>query len=197
MNVMTYIRNSFLKILYFICILFTINLILLSSNPIDAQFTDIAYMDFLLLFISLIFVFIDYRRWKYNYKGIWEAINKEDNIDASLPSSSYSFEVLLMNDIVNLKNVEMEEKVREVKSDLDEMNDYITKWIHEIKIPVSVCELLSDKIEEIDVSEQLILEFNRIKFLINQVLYTSRASSYSEDLQISEVNIEKDRKSVV
>ena len=190
MNVMTYIRNSALKILYFICILFTINLILLSSNPIDAQFTDIAYMDFLLLFISLIFTFIDYRRWTYSYKGICQAINNKDKVDTRLPISSYYFEVQLIKDIVKLKNIEMEEKVQEVKSELDEMNDYITKWVHEIKIPVSVCELIADKIDEIDISEQLILEFNRINFLINQVLYTSRSSSYSEDLQINEINIE-------
>ncbi|MBW9148608.1 sensor histidine kinase [Clostridium sp. CM028] len=197
MTIMTYIKNSALKILYFICILFTINLILLSSNPIDAQFTDIAYMDFLLLFISLIFTFIDYKRWAYSYKGICEAINNKDKVDTRLPSSSYYFEVQLIKDIVKLKNVEMEEKVQEVKSDLDEMNDYITKWVHEIKIPVSVCELIAGKIEEITMSEQLILEFNRINFLINQVLYTSRSSSYSEDLQINEINIETLIKKVV
>ncbi|MGV8982187.1 sensor histidine kinase [Clostridium sp.] len=197
MNIITYIKNSSLKILYFICILFTINIVLLCSKPINATFTDIAYMDFLLLFISLIFALVDYRRWICNYSGICEAINKGNNIDASLPSSNSSFEAALMKDIVNLKNAEMYVNVQEVKSALEEMDDYITKWVHEIKIPVSVCELLSDKIEEIDVSEQLILEFNRIKFLINQVLYTSRASSYSEDLQINEFNIEKLVKEVV
>ncbi|MFT5872538.1 MAG: hypothetical protein ACI8WT_001469 [Clostridium sp.] len=41
-----------------------------------------------------------------------------------------------MKDIVNLKNVEMGEKVQEVKSALEEMDDYITKWVHEIKIPL-------------------------------------------------------------
>lgn len=197
MTIMTYIKNSALKILYFICILFTINLILLCSNPIDAQFTDIAYMDFLILFISLFFTFIDYRRWKYSYKGICKAINNKDKVDTRLPSSSYYFEVQLIKNIVKLKNIEMEEKIQEVKSDLDEMNDYITKWVHEIKIPVSVCELIADKIDEIDMSEQLILEFNRINFLINQVLYTSKSSSYSEDLQINEINIETLIKKVV
>ncbi|MBZ9625839.1 sensor histidine kinase [Clostridium sp. FP2] len=198
MNMMVaYIKNSTLKILYFICISFTINIVLLCSKPINSQFTDIAYMDFLLLFISLIFAFIDYKRWHHSYKGLCEAINKEDNIDASLPSNSYYFEVQIMKDIINLKNAEMDGKLQEVKSALEEMDDYITKWVHEIKIPVCVCELLSDKIEEIDVSEQLILEFNRIKFLINQVLYTSRASSYSEDLQINEINIQRLVKEVV
>lgn len=197
MNLMTYIKNSTLNILYFICILFTINIILLSSSPIDAQLTDIVYMDFLLLFISLIFAFIDYKKWTYSYKGIYEAINNEDKVDTILPSNIYYFEAQLIKDIVKLKNAEMEGKVQEVKSALDEMNDYITKWVHEIKIPISVCELIADKIEEIDLSEQLILEFNRINFLINQVLYTSRSSSYSEDLQISEINIESMIKKVV
>ena len=167
MNIITYIKNSALKLIYFLVILFTINIVLLISKPIDAQFTDIAYMDFLLLFISLIFAFIDYRRWSYSYKGICQAIKEEADIDSSLPSSSYYFEIELIKDIVRLKNIESEGKVQEVKSALEEMDDYITKWIHEIKIPISVCELIADKIEEIDVSEELIIEFDRIKFLIN------------------------------
>jgi len=197
MNMMTYIKNSVLKILYFICILCTINIVLLSSKPINDQFTDVAYLDFLLLFISLVFAIIDYKRWNCSYKEICQAVIKEDKIDESLPNGSCYFEAQLMKDIVRLKNAEMEGKVQKVKSLLDEMNDYITKWVHEIKIPISVCELITEKIEEIDVSEQLILEFDRIKFLINQVLYTSRASSYSEDLQISEISLEKVVKEVV
>lgn len=230
MNMMTYIKNSSLKIIYFICIFFAVNIVLLSSSPIDAQFTDIVYMDFLLIFISLVFAFVDYKRWKYSYKEIYEAVNNVDKqdeigkvtrveavekigkadqedkiieisdigkIDESLPNNNYYFEAKLIKDIVRLKNDEMEGKVQKVKLSLDEMNDYITKWVHEIKIPISVCELIADKIDQVDESEQLILEFDRIKFLINQVLYTSRSSSYSEDLQISEINMERLVKDVV
>lgn len=87
--------------------------------------------------------------------------------------------------------------IQKANSALNEINDYLTKWVHEIKIPIAVCELIADKIDEIDISEQLIVEFDRIKFLINQVLYTSRASCYSEDLQISEINVEKVVKEVI
>ena len=89
------------------------------------------------------------------------------------------------------------QKFKKANSALNEINDYLTKWVHEIKIPIAVCELIADKIDEIDISEQLIVEFDRIKFLINQVLYTSRASCYSEDLQISEINVEKVVKEVI
>ncbi|MBX4264338.1 sensor histidine kinase [Clostridium estertheticum] len=197
MNIISYIKNSSLKIIYFICIFFTINLILLSSSPIDAQFNDIIYMDFLLLFISLIFVFIDYRRWKYSYKGIYDAIRMEKIVDDSLPHNSYYFEAQLIKDVVRFKNDEADKKVNDVKSAFEEMNDYIIKWVHEIKIPISVCELITGKIDDTDVAEQLIVEYTRINFFINQVLYTSRASSYSEDLQINEISIENMIKKVV
>jgi len=197
MNITSYIKNSSLKIIYFICIFFTINVILLSSSPIDARVIDIVYMDFLLFFISLVFVFIDYRRWKYSYKGIYGAIRKDKILEDSLPHNSYYFEVQLIKDVVRFKNDEADKKINDVKSVLEEMNDYIIKWVHEIKIPISVCELITGKIDDTDVAEQLIVEYTRINFFINQVLYTSRASSYSEDLQINEVSIENIIKKVV
>lgn len=197
MSMIVYMKNSVFKALYFVCIFSIINIVLITSKPINAQLADIAYMDFLLVFITLVFAAIDYRRWKYSYKEICKAINNQEEIDTSLPSVNYYFEVQIIKDIVRLKNIENEREVQEVKTALEEMNDYITKWVHEIKIPISVCELIVDKIEEIDVSEQLVLELDRVKFLINQVLYTSRASSYSEDLQVNEINIEKIVKEVV
>lgn len=69
--------------------------------------------------------------------------------------------------------------------------DYITKWIHEVKTPLSVCELILDKMEETDISEQLRLEIDRIRFLVNQVLYISRTSNFSEDFQPCEINVGK------
>lgn len=197
MSKIVYIKNSTLKILYFVCIFLVINLILLSSKPINARFADIAYMDFLIIAISLFFMVVDYRRWKYSYKEIYESVSKGKDVDSSIPETSYYFEIQLMKDILRLKDAEMETRVEEIRVLLDEVNDYITKWVHEIKIPIAVCELIADKMEEIDISEELRLEIDRIKFLINQVLYTSRASSFSEDLQISEINIGRVTKDVI
>ncbi|MEH6852113.1 sensor histidine kinase [Bacillus pseudomycoides] len=197
MNKMMYIKNSTLKIVYFFSMFLVINFVLLSSKPIQATFDDIVYMDFLIIIISLFFMVIDYRRWKDSYQGMSEAECKGKDIDSSIPETNNYFEIQLIKDILKLKNAEMEDKVEEVRVLLDEVNDYIIKWIHEIKIPIAVCELIADKMEEIDVSEELRLEIDRIKFLINQVLYTSRASSFSEDLHISEINMGRVVKDVI
>jgi len=83
---------------------------------------------------------------------------------------------------------------------LEEINDYITKWVHEIKIPLSVCELIADKLEDegqYDLSKELIQETERMNFLVNQVLHMSRASSYSQDFIVEEVNLSSLVKNVV
>ncbi|WP_416176172.1 sensor histidine kinase [Clostridium sp.] len=198
MSKITYLKNSLSKIVYFICIFSVVNLVLISSKPINLAKNDIIYMDFLIVFISLIFAIYDYKKWNYNYKDIAKAIKNGNSVDEYMPNSNTSFEINIIKDILRAKNSEIENKVDKIKSLLDEVNDYITKWIHEIKIPIAVCELIADRIEEAseieyinNISQELRVEIERIKFLINQVLYTSRSSSYSEDLQIREVNIEK------
>lgn len=188
-----YIKNSYLKIIYFSSIFLVVNLILVSSTPIHSSFSDIFYMDVLLVLITLFFWILDYRMWKANYSELIKEVQNRGHVDTALPDINSSFEIQLIKEIVNLKNSEMEHNVEKIKENLDEVNDYITKWVHEIKIPIAVCELIADKLDEEEniISEEIRIEIERIKFLINQVLYTSRASTYSEDLHISEISIDK------
>lgn len=62
MSKITYLKNSFSKIVYFICIFSVVNLVLISSKPIDLAKSDIVYMDFLIIFISLMFLLYDYKK---------------------------------------------------------------------------------------------------------------------------------------
>lgn len=198
-----YLKNSLLKIVYFTSMFALVNIVLVSSKPINADIYDIAYMDVLIIVVSAIFAFYDYTKWKRNYCEIRKAIDAGRKFDEYISDLDDSFGASLVRDIVKSKNAEIEEEVSKVKENLDEVNDYITKWIHEIKIPISVCELIADKIEDYDesgtsnVSEELRIEIERMRFLINQVLYTSRTSSFSEDLQVKEINIGNVVKSVV
>ncbi|WP_333860564.1 sensor histidine kinase [Clostridium sp.] len=196
MSIVTYIKNSLFKIIYFLCIFTVVNLILYSSKSFGESFYDIVYMDFLIIAISLFFIFVDYKKWKYNYEEIYESVIKGEEITLNV-EENYIFETWLIKEILKIKDKERNEESQGIRDKLDEVNDYITKWIHEVKTPLSVCELILDKMEETDISEQLRLEIDRIKFLVNQVLYISRTSNFSEDFQPCEVNIGKIVKNVV
>lgn len=199
MSFFKYLKDSLWTILYFIVIILIINLILISSTALDKSLSDILYMNILIFSISLIFLLIDYIKWRNSYSGLRKALCNKEDIDRLLPNGE-KLEQVLIREIIAFKNDEKLKKTNELINDLEEINDYITRWVHEIKIPLSVCELIADKIEEeelYDISEELRGELERINFLTNQVLYTSRASNYSEDFAIEEINLYTLVKSVI
>ncbi|WP_242960280.1 sensor histidine kinase [Garciella nitratireducens] len=176
-----------------------INLILISSTDLNKSILDIFYMDMLLFLIFIGFLIIGYIRWKSTYKGIENALNAHEKIDTYLPEGE-KLEQLLMRKIINFKNEEKLEEIKVLKESLEEVNDYTTKWIHEIKIPISVCEFIADRIEDeglYDISKELRQEVERINFLINQILNISRASSYSLYFIVEEINLGTLVKSII
>lgn len=203
MSIWIYIKDSFLKIIHFIVTIIIINFILITSTPLSQSIFDIVYMNILVIGVSLAFFVYGYLKWKQRYYEFKRSIEAGNDIDLFVPQDE-NFESQLIRETLDTKNKEIYRITKELKFQLDEINDYITKWTHEIKIPISVCELILDRIAEDEnldlsnkISEDLRMELERIKFLINQVLYTSRASSYSEDLCIEEVNLEKVIRDVV
>lgn len=199
MSLFKYLKDSFRTISCFLLMILIVNLILISSTDLDKSILDIFYMNMLLFLIFIGFLIIDYIGWKSTYKGIENALNAHEKIDTYLPEGE-KLEQLLMRKIIDFKNKEKLEEVKVLKESLEEVNDYITKWVHEIKIPISVCELIADRIEDeglYDISKELRQEVERTNFLINQILYISRASSYSQDFIVEEINLGTLVKSII
>jgi signal transduction histidine kinase len=195
MNFKVYLKKSSWVIIHFIIVIIIVNLVLVSSTEISKSLNDIIYMNGLVFCISIFFLVFRYKAWKACYEDFYKGLIEGNDIDLVIPKEDI-FEGKLIIDTIKLKNEKLYENTHKLKEQLDDLNEYITKWVHEIKIPISVCELILDKLEDnIDinnnVSENLRGELARIKFLIEQVLYAGRASSYSEDLLINEVNIKQ------
>lgn len=201
MNFRVYIKSHIWTILYFVLIFIIINLVLISSNALAKSMEDIIYLDVLIAFLSVTFITFRYIKWKMNYKEFYDRLHNGKDIDLVLPKEE-CFEGKLIKDAIDLKNKENYKETSELKKEIEELNDYITKWVHEIKLPISVCELIADRIEEdieaaSDVPNSLRGELARIRFLVEQVLYAGRAASYSEDLLVNEINIKNVVKDVI
>ena len=192
MNLFRYLKDNKSIILYTIAILVIINIILYSSHTIDTDYEDIIYMDILILGITIVYLGIDYLNWKNRYNDIYNNLLTDKNIDRLVKNGKIEEDIINM--IVDLKNIDKKKETDLLKIELKEINDYITKWIHEIKIPISVLELLSDKVEnleEFELSNEIRLEVERLNFLVNQVLYTSRSIDFSKDLYIEKIDLNK------
>ena len=96
---------------------------------------------------------------------------------------------------------EKEEEVDSLRGELEEINDYMTNWIHEVKIPISVLQMIGKRINEIDtsreISKQINSEVSRIDKLVEQAMYSSRAGNYNSDFLINEVNLAQVVKEVI
>ncbi|MPM33594.1 Sensor histidine kinase GraS [bioreactor metagenome] len=96
---------------------------------------------------------------------------------------------------------ESEKEVDSLRNELEDINDYMTNWIHEVKIPISVLQIIGKRVNEIDdsreLSKQINSEVSRIDKLVEQAMYSSRAGNYNSDFIINEVNFEQVVKEVI
>lgn len=84
---------------------------------------------------------------------------------------------------------EMEHLAAEANAERQDMLDYYTAWVHQIKTPIAVMRLkLSD-----DTAEQRILcaELQRIEQYVDMVLQYIRISSESNDLMVREYSLDE------
>ena len=70
------------------------------------------------------------------------------------------------------------------------MEEYISKWVHEIKLPISAISMILERIDDAELSIEIKNETEKINFLVNSVMYGSRATAAAEDIFISEVKLQ-------
>jgi len=190
MNMLSFIKANKLTVIFFAIVIAIFNFILITSSYLEKSLNDILYFNFLIALLSITYGILSYTNCISRYKLLRQALDNNKNINATIPEDE-SFYTLILKDVIENKNVEADLQMQELKKSIDELNDYITKWVHEIKIPVSVCELILERVEDYVLVNEIQTEIERIKFLTNQVLYISRASNYCEDLCIRNIEIDK------
>lgn len=199
MRIFKYIKINKLTICCFLISMISINSVLITSAPLSMSRDELVYINCLVIIIVGIFAAIGFLKWRGEVSIIEEKLNRlESIIEYDIKGESYYLQII--RKIVELKDSEKFNEVDEYKRSLSELNDYITKWVHEIKIPVSVCNLVLERIDEsCSLNDIKILkeQINKIEYYIEQVLYISRASSYEEDITIAQVDLDKLIKKIV
>ncbi|WBW96868.1 sensor histidine kinase [Oceanirhabdus sp. W0125-5] len=199
MRIFEYIKINKLTILCFLISMVVVNGVLLTSAPLNMAIEEVVYINVLVCIIVMIFSLIGFVKWRGEVSLIEEKVNNDESIiEYDIKGESYYLKII--RTIIELKENEKFNEIGKYKQSLSELNDYITKWVHEIKIPVSVCDLVLERMEEncsSNDTKRLKEQINKIEYYIEQVLYISRASSYEEDITIAQVDLEKLIKKIV
>jgi signal transduction histidine kinase len=189
MNLIRFIKEKNLNIIFSIILLIIINIYLISINSFNDRIGDLVYLDFIIITIYSIWFYINYINWKKKYYDIYNFIsNKKDISIEDIKGTSLEEEIML--NIIENKEKKYDGKVNTYEEQLRDMEEYISKWIHEIKLPITALNIISDEMEDNNIANSVKNETEKINFLVNSVMYGSRATVASEDIFIKEENLE-------
>lgn len=188
MNIKDYFFKTWRYILFFIVVIFIVNINILIDVDITISKDSLLYMNFIILFIGIIFFVYDFYVFKRKNMEIETRIANCDMNDIDIKISREYRGIVEAVDRVNIDNME---KIESLKSEIKEFNDYVTDWVHQIKIPISILEIMSERLEDKTVSKSMRIELKRIDSLVEKVMYISRSGNYSSDFSFESVNIGK------
>lgn len=196
MKISDYISERRLMLGLILTVVGLVNLFILSSKNIIKDITELQYLDVLIMLVVIFFLTMDYHFMRKKFSKIIEIGRKasgdfgEDIFNKEPIKSS----VLAM---LRQKDIEVTSAIEQGDLKAHEINDYISKWIHEIKIPISIIDLTLEglnhnlDLQQLNEKRQLLYDQNhRIKGLVDQALYGVKITSYHEDYVIDEVDID-------
>lgn len=197
MMLLSYIRTSVRETACGIVMLVLADLMFLFLPDNGTSWGDFIYLNILLIIAFLAFWIAGFILFTIRYKAIVTAIANKADLDAAAPFDSSFYSQLISGILREKTRLQLQENASHAAVIL-EKNEYIEQWVHEVKIPISVCELILADIQNLSgTREQMIYELERVKYLVNQVLYSARASDPAQNLDISCFNVKNTLRQVI
>ena len=189
MNLKRFIKENIQSILFNFSILIFINIYFLVLNLLKGKMKEIYYLDVILIFIYIVAFMIKYGFWKKRFSEIYEIIEEDSDININ-DINRESLEEEIMAYIINKKDDNYSKVIDMKDTQIKDMEEYISKWVHEIKLPISAISMILERIDDAEISTEIKNETEKINFLVNSVMYGSRATAAAEDIFISEVKLQ-------
>lgn len=141
------------------------------------------------LFIGVFFLFI-YLLYKYvKQRKLYERLSVQmKSIDESQKSLGND---VLSESVTNLLRSQYhlyEREIMDLKNKQEQQNIFMDRWIHQMKTPVSVLELMSNDLDEPEASD-IREEVERLKSGLQTVLHMSRLRTIERDFHVKKVDL--------
>lgn len=194
-----YILDRLLYILfYFISIALVIVIMSLDSinRDIEPNIGNILYAILISIVILIAFLAIDYFRKKEVYKAINRGLDRDDfdyifNMPDRANREHRAFKKLLTKNHMYYENT-LDSYRKKFKSQLN----LKSRWIHQLKTPISVIKLLLEKEKEKDIDENTRRSYESIEEEIEKLshglemeLYSLRINDFEMDFQVEKTDV--------
>lgn len=178
---MNYMKKRGGMICILICIIFVYNVyffLLLKAQGIE----ELLYVDVLVFVILSIITILDLMKYH-------KEIHREKELLESEQLIYMYFDDRINNEILEHDLTILQEQNNEQYAMNCDLQDYMTKWVHEIKIPLSIGLLINDKISDTNLRSEQRTQLERMNQLLNAALVCCKVQSKLYDLQIKRVNL--------
>ena len=178
------------KISYLLSIIFLQITIAIFLMPYNVNEVIIMYILFVPIIITIIMIFLEYKKKKSFYDNVDAKLNELDEkyLLSEVIDNTNFIEAEKLEEYVRDLGRSMIENVNKYKFSQKEYKEYIEMWIHEIKIPISVVKLIIENNRN-EVTKSIEEEIDKIENFIEQALFYARSSNVEKDYSIKKAKL--------
>lgn len=177
-----YLKKTYaVYLLYFLFVCCTFIVLMICQMLSDL----IVYMLCLYLFIILIYFFKDYKKYKNHHRSLEYLKENLDFLD-DFPQDIY-LEEKTYQEIIQQLHKKAFQLSKDNQQKYNEMIDYYTKWVHQIKTPIAGLKLI---IQNDYPDEKMLVELLKIEQYVNMALQYIRLDHIHHDLSFQKVSLD-------
>lgn len=184
-----HLKNHQVLIVYFTLIIIFIDVIFFLDPHTKLSNSNIIYIDLFIILCLFTFIFFDY----HQKKRIFNLFNSNDKPFTKLTDSLNHEQSLYFQRLEEI-TAKKETEIGAILEEQKEHSELIANWVHDIKTPISVMELILETEfgeEKTETAFSLKEELTRITEKVERALYFSKLDSFNQDYFIEETDIYK------
>ncbi len=150
----------------------------------------ILLMVFLLVFLTVnMFDFFQQRARLLELKSILDDLDRKYLFTECVPQPKGLFERRLF-DLTRLAGRDMTGAVSDAQASQREYREYVERWVHEIKAPLTAARLICRELDG-DTRRKLTAELSQIEAHVERALFYARAENPEQDCLFRQIELEK------
>lgn len=192
MKLKEYLLDRIYLIIFYFSLMTFITAVIYLDPAVKVWTDNILYINFVAFFFFLIYLMGSYLARKRHYRKVSQIVNDgNEDLIYSLPET-HNYEQKLFKQLLLKMYDEQNVKIERISAEKRKNFEFISSWIHEIKTPIAVSNLLIEnnrgKADD-ELLNSFAEEVDRIDNLVEQVLYYSKTDDFSRDYFINDFDI--------
>ncbi len=191
MKLKEYLSDQLSLILFFVLLMVFITSVILLDPSFQVWQHNIVYINLISFFLFALYLTIIYLIRNQYYTQLLRAIAEEKASTDSLPAPR-SNEQKIFHKLLAKTQDQQNARIEKICGEKKDNFEFVSAWVHEIKIPIAVINLLIENSQGKDRDEILSSirqEADRIDRLVEQVLYYSKIDDFSKDYFVQELEL--------